>query len=50
MTKEARIYDGEKRVSSISVFNSRQSLQYSRIYNGEKTTGTTGELYVKEWN
>ena len=26
----------------------RQSLQYSRIYNGEKTTGTTGELYVKE--
>ena len=49
MTKEARIYDGEKTVSSISAFN-WQSRQHSRIYNGEKTAGTTGQLYVKEWN
>ena len=43
------VYDGEKTVSSVSVFN-WQSRQYSRIYNGEKTAGTTGQLYVKEWN
>ena len=44
LTKEARIYNGEKTVSSME----------ARIYNGEKTVssisgaGKTGQLHVKE--